>query len=87
MVSRNTLLLWLLGLLITVMITSGGVQVSLLMGVKEQIAGYNYRFIMAETNRADMKKDVAEMKSALAETNRRITRLERFELGHKENER
>jgi len=76
MASRNSLLLWLLGLLIVI----GATQTSLLLGLKEEIAGFPYRFTVAEQSRQELKAEIAELK-------RRVATLERFELGHKENDR
>jgi len=74
MVSRNTLLIWLLGILITI----GLWQAKLTMDVREQMAGFSYRFTVAESGRNDLKTEIVELK-------RRVSQLERFELGHKEN--
>lgn len=73
MVSRNTLLIWMLGILIVI----GGTQTTLLMNVKEQIAGFAYRFTVAEQSRQELKVELTELK-------RRVSQLERFEIINKE---
>lgn len=69
--SKTTLLVWLLGILIVI----GGTQTALLIDLKALVAGYTYRFIALEDSSR-------ERKEALRVLEDRVSRLERL-LEHK----
>lgn len=71
---RSRLLIWLLGILIVI----GVGQMGMMVDMRADVAGFAYRFQSATESRTDIKTKLGDLE-------RRVNRLESFELGHTEN--
>ena len=71
--SSSRLLVWLLAILIGI----SGSQAILLLGVKTEISGFTYRFSAWDQDKKELKEQIREIQA-------RMSRLERYELGHRE---
>ena len=68
---------WLLGILITIMVTLGSSQIMLLMGVKAELSGFQYRFAGLDQNGLDAREKLREIE-------RRLQRLEAVDLNRRD---
>lgn len=83
--ARAKLMLWLMGILIALMISTGGSMIVMMLGVKTDIAVLttnqvvtSVKFQAAETERMQLKNEMDQLL-------KRLDRLEEYEYGHVEH--